>query len=63
MTWGWNDDALDKRQWFYGKILRGRATMIALEIVPYFYALSENYGDPDEDYHLLYEDGLLSQPA
>ena len=63
VTWGWKDDALDKRQWYYAKLLRGRATMVSLEIVPYFYALSENYGDPDQDYLQLYQDGLLSQPA
>ena len=63
VTWGWKDDALDKRQWYYGKLLRGRATMIALEIAPFFYALSANFGDPEHDYLQLYEDGLLSQPA
>ncbi len=63
VTWRWKDDMLDKRRWYYGKILRGKATMISLETVPYFYALSENYGDPDNDYLQLYEDGLLSRPA
>lgn len=63
VTWGWKDNMLDKRQWYYAKLLRGRATMVALEIVPYFYALSENYGDPDHDYIQQYADGLLSQPA
>ncbi len=63
ITWGWKDEMLDKRQWYYGKILRGKATMIALEIVPYFYALSENYGDPENDYLQLYDDGLLSREA
>jgi hypothetical protein len=63
VTWGWKDDMLDKRQWYYAKVLRRKATLIALEIVPYFYALSENYGDPEHDYRQLYEDGLLSQPA
>jgi hypothetical protein len=63
VTWGWKDDALDKRLWYYAKILRGRATMISLDVVPYFYALSENYGDPDQDYLQLYQDGLMSQPA
>jgi uncharacterized protein YcaQ len=37
--------------------------MISLETAPYFYALTENYGDPEEDYLMLYRDGLLSQPA
>jgi hypothetical protein len=63
VTWGWKDGMLDKRQWYYAKILRGKATMISLSTVPYFYALSENYGDPDHDYLQLYEDGLLSREA
>jgi hypothetical protein len=32
-------------------------------VVPHFYALSENYGDPEHDYLQLYEDGLLSREA
>src|SRR5574339_1264048 len=31
--------------------------------LPYFYALSENYGSPEEDYLLAYEAGRLSQAA
>lgn len=63
ITWGWKDGMLDKKQWYYAKVLRGKATMISLAIAPYFYALSENYGDPDEDYKQLYADGLLSREA
>lgn len=63
ITWRWKDEMLDQRQWYYAKVLRGKATMIALDIVPTFYALSENYGDPDEDYLQLYEDGLLTREA
>jgi hypothetical protein len=63
VTWGWKDDLLDKRRWYYAKVLRGRATMISLDVAPLFYALSENYGDPDRDYLQLYEDGLLSREA
>lgn len=63
VTWSWKDDMLDKRRWYYAKLLRGKATMVSLEVVPYFYALSENFGDPEQDYLQLYEDGLLSQPA
>jgi hypothetical protein len=37
--------------------------MISLDIAPYFYALSENYGSPEEDYLLAYEEGHLSQAA
>jgi hypothetical protein len=63
VTWRWKDNALGKKNWYYAKILRGKATMISLDIVPYFYALSENYGSPEEDYLLAYEEGRLTQAA
>jgi hypothetical protein len=63
ITWGWKDGALDKRIWYYAKILRKKATMISLDIAPYFYALSENYGSPEEDYLLAYEEGRMAQSA
>ena len=63
ITWGWKDNALGKKIWYYAKILRKKATMISLDVVPYFYALSENYGSPEEDYLLAYEEGRLSQSA
>lgn len=63
VTWGWKDSALDQRIWYYAKILRRKATFISLEIAPYFYALSENYGSPEEDYLLIYEQGRLTLAA
>lgn len=63
ITWGWKDAMLDKRAWHYAKILRGKATLISLEILPYFYALSENFGDPELDYQELFAQGLLSREA
>lgn len=63
VTWGWKDEMLDKRRWYYAKLLRGKATMIALDIAPYYYALSENFGDPENDYRYQYQDGLLSREA
>jgi hypothetical protein len=63
ITWGWKDDALPKRIWYYGKILRRKATMISLEAASYFYALSENYGSPEEDHLLAYEEGRLTLSA
>jgi hypothetical protein len=63
ITWGWKDAALAKKIWYYGKVLRRKATIIALEIAPYFYALSENFGSPEEDYLLAYEEGRLTQAA
>ncbi len=63
VTWGWKDNALPKRIWYYAKILRRKATIISLEIAPYFYALTENYGSPEEDYLLAYEEGRLTSAA
>jgi hypothetical protein len=63
ITWGWKDDLLGRRRWYYAKVLRKRSTMISLEIAPYFYALSENYGSPEDDYLTLYEQGRLTQEA
>lgn len=61
-SWNWKDEALDKRWWYYGRLLHGRATLVSLDLLPAFYALSENYGDPDE-YLQQYEDGRLSSEA
>ncbi len=63
VTWGWKDDALDRKIWYYAKVLRGRATLISLELAPSFYALSENYGSPEEDYLIAYGEGRLTQAA
>ena len=62
-TWGWKDGALDKKWWYYAKVLRKKATLIALDIAPYFYALSENYGAPEEDYLDQYRRGVMTQEA
>jgi hypothetical protein len=63
VTWGWKDNALPKRIWYYAKVLRRRATMISLDIAPYFYALSENYGVPEEDHLIAYQEGRLTLAA
>jgi hypothetical protein len=63
VTWGWKDEMLGARQWYYAKVLRKRATFISLGVVPYFYALSENYGSPGEDYLLQYEEGRMTWEA
>ncbi|HQE92938.1 MAG TPA: crosslink repair DNA glycosylase YcaQ family protein [Anaerolineae bacterium] len=62
-TWDWKDTALGKKWWYYAKVLRKKATMIALDVVPYFYALSENYGAPEEDYLDQYRRGAMTQEA
>jgi hypothetical protein len=63
ISWDWKDSLLGKHVWFYGKILRKKATIISMEIAPYFYALSENYGSPEEDYLTIYEQGRMTQEA
>jgi hypothetical protein len=63
ITWEWKDSLLGKHVWFYGKILRKKATIISMELAPYFYALTENYGSPEEDYLTIYEQGRMTQEA
>jgi hypothetical protein len=62
ITWGWKDELLDQRRWYYGKLLRGKATLISLETLPYFYALSKRVAELD-DYMLAYEEGQLTREA
>jgi hypothetical protein len=60
VTWGWKDELLGARRWYYAKVLRKKATFIAQDVVPYFYALSENYGQPEQDYLLQYQEGRMT---
>jgi hypothetical protein len=60
VTWGWKDSLLGARVGYFAKVFRKRATIIALDVLPYFYALSENYGSPEEDYLTLYEQGRMT---
>ena len=63
ITWGWKDSLLGGRAWYYAKVLRKKATIISLDLAPYFYALSENYGSPEDDYLTIYEQGRMTQEA
>jgi hypothetical protein len=63
ITWSWKDSLLGKRRWYYAKILRKKATIISMQAVKYFYALSENYGAPESDYLTTYEQGRMTQEA
>jgi len=60
--WRWKDEALGKRHWYYGKLLRRRATLVSLEQLPLFYAASENLGDVD-DYLEEYSAGQMTAEA
>jgi uncharacterized protein YcaQ len=62
-TWGWKDESLDKKWWYYGKLIRDRATLISLDFLPNFYALSENFGDYEHDYLEEYRTGQLTAEA
>ncbi len=63
ITWSWKDRMLGKKKWYYAKVLRRKGTLIGLELAPYFYAISENYGDPEEDYLTQYQEGKLTSQA
>jgi hypothetical protein len=62
-TWEWKDNSLDKKVWYYAHLLRHRATIVSLNIIPYLYALSPNFGDPEQDYLIQYEEGKLTQES
>ena len=63
VTWGWKDGLLGKKRVFYARILRHRNTFISLAMLPNFYALSPNYGEPTEDYLIDYDAGTLTAEA
>ncbi len=63
VTWDWKDSMLGKHVWYYAKILRKKATLISMEVAPYFFALTENYGSPEEDYLTIYEQGRMTQES
>ncbi|MBN1953654.1 MAG: hypothetical protein JW900_01280 [Anaerolineae bacterium] len=60
--WDWKDNALDKKWWYYGKLLRRRATLVSLDLLPYVYAGTDNFGAMD-DYLAEYRDGKLTAAA
>jgi len=62
LCWGWKDQALDKRWWYYGKLLRRRATLGSLDLLPVMYACTENYGDL-HDYIQEYQAGAMTAEA
>ena len=61
-AWNWKDSLPARGEVFYGKLLRAKPTLVSLELLPAFYALSPNYGDV-EDYLQQYEEGLLTIEA
>jgi len=61
-AWDWKDELPSRGLIFYGKLLRAKPTLVSLELLPHFYALSSNYGDI-EDYLIEYQEGRLSEEA
>ncbi len=60
ITWSWKDEMLNKKVWYYARLLKKRNSFISLDFVPNFYALSPNYGDPYNDYLDQYQAGLMT---
>jgi hypothetical protein len=63
LAWNWKDELPVAGKVLYGKFLRKRPVFVSLDLAPYFYALSPNYGDPAEDYLQDYLDGRLTVEA
>ncbi len=63
VTWGWKDQMLGKHLWYYGRVLKRRNTILSLEMLPYFYALSPNYGEFETDYLEQYHLGKMTYEA
>jgi hypothetical protein len=63
LAWRWKDELPVAGQVLYGKFLRRKPVFVSLDLAPYFYALSPNYGDPAEDYMQDYLDGRLTVEA
>lgn len=63
VTWGWKDQALSMRLWYYARLLRRKNMMVSLQSAPYFYALSPNYGDYENDFLEDYRRGVLTAEA
>lgn len=61
-TWELKDVLPAKRQVYYGKLLRGRPVLVALDLFPCFYALIRGRQHA-RDYRMEYEAGRLSLTA
>jgi hypothetical protein len=61
-SWRWKDELATRRRVHYGKVLRRKPSYISLTLLPAFYALSGNLGEPD-DHQQAYREGRLSHMA
>ncbi|MGH2403975.1 MAG: AlkZ-related protein [bacterium] len=58
-AWQWKDTLASARRVHYGKVIRRKPSYISLAMLPAFYALSGNLGEPD-DHLQAYQEGRLS---
>ncbi len=62
LCWGWKDQSLGGQRWYYAKLLRRKATLVAPRLWAAFYALTRNYGDL-HDYLEQVRDGVMTHEA
>lgn len=62
LTWRLKDELPAARHVYYGKLLRGRPCLVALDLFPAFYALVRG-GQRARDYRMEYEAGRLTLNA
>jgi hypothetical protein len=62
LTWRLKDDLPAARQVYYGKVLKTRPMLVALDVFPAFYALARGR-QRARDYRVEYEAGRLSHTA
>jgi hypothetical protein len=62
LTWQLKDDLPARRQVYYGKLLRGRPLLVALDLFPAFYALVRGR-QRARDYRAEYAAGRMTQTA
>lgn len=58
-AWRWKDELATARRAYYGKVIRRKPSYVSMAVLPAFYALSGNTGEPD-DYLQAYREGRLS---
>ncbi|MDR7422747.1 MAG: hypothetical protein QN159_09810 [Armatimonadota bacterium] len=61
-AWRWKDELATRRRVYYGKAIRRKPSYVSLPLLPAFYALSGNLGEPD-DHLQAYREGRLSLQA
>jgi hypothetical protein len=62
LAWSWKDVLPLERKLYYGKYIHRKPTLISLDLLPAFYALSDNFGGLD-DYLDSYAMGKMSEEA